>query len=114
MNEDDPTAREQRSALMNAAAELLTALRSLQDPVNHVVNRLIEAGDLFMPAVVEEKEWGKERVSQKAATRKLAGADARVQVMSDDGNVIEKKRRRCSACGELGHRAYGPKCKLRK
>lgn len=102
------SASEERDKLMDSAAELVTLLRKITEPVNKVVNALIGEADALLPDAATEKEEARGIVTRKLTTKKLHDKAQRTvaeKTVNDNGDEVTVKHRKCSKCGVAGHTA---------
>lgn len=88
---------DERKALLETAASILTELRKITDPVNAIVNRLIEKADEQKVSDADAMEEARGVVTRKLAVKKLAektkprsAADALAEV--DEAAPRKRKR----------------------
>lgn len=91
--------REERKELLDAARELILELRRITEPVNRMVNALIEQADDSMLDVADEISAAATTLTRKIRYGKLT------QQLTDDAGNPPVSRRKCSICREPGHRA---------
>jgi hypothetical protein len=108
MSDQEASAWVERRKFMEVAVELLVVLRSITEPVQKLVNRLIESGDMLALDAADQAEEAKGTIVRRLKYEKMAapGTPApTVQAMDDAGQVVEKKQRKCGVCHKTGHNA---------